>query len=153
MIPLKYHTLKPIIEPHIRLIASHSGSNFGLQDNEEHLLQRLNNILESLEHPEPYEHYMRLTNVPFPDLSRERVDMGIPQFSDITLKDTARQNRSMEERFRKNLMTIQDVRKLTDTATRLHYPASRGLERRMLDIITDLDSEALNRSTIKPIIV
>ncbi len=150
MLPLQYQSLKPVLEPYIRLLASHSGSQFGIRLDEEHLVERLNAIITASESPEPFEHHRALTNVPFPDMDRERTE-GPPVYSDITLKDTSRQNGGMEERFRKGLMGIPDVRMMTDTSTRLHYPASRGLERKIIQTIQSLDSEAINRLTIKPI--
>ena len=151
MLPLKYSSLKPIIEPHIRLIALSSKSTYGSTDvHEEHLVEKLNSFIDSLSQPEAFDMYDKARNIPYPDLDRERSDNG-PIFSDITLKDTGRQNKGMEERFRKNLLNIQDLRSLTDVSTRYHTSMARGLERTLINAFNSLDAEAINRSTLKPI--
>jgi len=152
MLPYHLQTIAPIIKANSRLLFLTSGASFGSTDvHDEHLIERMNQFVGNIENQEPKDIYDRIRNVGYPDLNRERV-VGEAAPSDIMISDISRQNKSIEERFRKGLTGIGDLRRLTDVATRYHIAMSRGFERHLVNLINNMDSEAFNRQTVRPLV-
>jgi hypothetical protein len=153
MIPHRVHVISPYLKDKTRLIALSSGSKFGYNVNihDEHMIERLNNVIGNLGNTDIYQRYDFMRNMEMPDLTREKVVSGNVS-SDILLIDTFRQHNEINERYRKKFVQLHDIRRLSEGATRYHIASSRGYERHLVDFISRLDTEMLDRSTIKPII-
>lgn len=152
MLPYKIHTFAPYLKDKTRLMALTSGSAFGYNEiHEEHMIERLNNIIGNLDNESVYQTYYDLRNREMPDLER-RVNTG-PISSDMLLYDNFRQHNEIMTRYRKRLPNLHDIRKISEGAMRYHISCSRGYERHLVNFISQLDTEMLDRQNIKPIIV
>lgn len=151
MLDLKYETISPYLRDRSRLIALSSGSNFGeFELSPEHLVERLNSVIGNFNNERAFTHYDVLKRREYPELSRERVIGNHNVSSDILLKDTFRQHRGIEERYRKFLPNLRDIRAIGDPSTKYHIASSRGFERHLIDHINRLDAEKIDRSSIRP---
>ena len=153
MLPYRVHVISPYLKDKTRLLALTSGSDFGYNMiHDEHIMERMNNIVGNLGNPKVYQHYSVLRNREYPDLTREKT-IGNNVTSDILLNDTFRQHCEINERYRKKLPQLHDIRKVSDGATRYHMATSRGYERHLVDFISRLDTEMLDRKSIKPLLI
>lgn len=153
MIPHRVHTISPYLRDKTRLLLLTSGSDFGYNMlHDEHLIERLNNIIGNLDNNDVYDKYNSLRNVEMPDLKRHRSG-NTDSRSDILLNDTFRQHKEIMTRYRKKLPNMHDIRKISDGATRFHIASSRGYERHLIEFISQLDSEMLDRKSIRPILI
>ena len=130
-----------------RILALTSGSNFGATKSDDHMLERLNAIMGNLDNPDVVERYQNIRNIDFPDSTRERLNDRVTP-ADLMYNDCFRQHCEISERFRKNLIGIHDLRKIGDGSTRFHISISRGYERYLVDYITRLDSETIDRISL-----
>lgn len=152
MLPLKYHTISPLLYEKTRLSALSSNIPYGSTDlHNEHIIQRMNGIVEVLGGYDVHNNYEMIRTREPPDLYRER-SHNRKSYSDILLKDTFRQYNGMEERYRRGLPRIEDLRNISDPATKYHRTISRGYERYLVDYINRLDGEGLDRRSIRPVI-
>ena len=154
MLPLQYQCMRTDVLRNARMVALSSGTKFGDIDlHEEHLIEKLNNYIGNLSNDEPHRISNKIRSVDFPLLDREPVK-GRSGSSDILFggRDVFRQDHGIEERFRKGLVGIADLRTLADPATRMHLSGSRGTERDLIRYFNRLDGEAFNRMTVRPMI-
>ena len=153
MLPYKIHTIAPYLKDKTRLIALTSGSEFGYNIiHDEHMMERLNNMIGNLSNDNIYDTYNTMRNLEMPDLKRDRVDNGNVS-SDMLLYDNFRQHNEIMTRYRKLLPNMYDIRKISEGATRYHIASSRGYERHLVNFISKLDTEMLDRKSIKPYII
>lgn len=153
MLPLKVHTVSPYIRDRTRLLVLTSGSKFGAtQLHDEHIIERLDRIMANMDNDSVHQTHRALHNRIYPDLSRERVNDG-KIVSDILLKDTFRQHRGIEERYRKFLPNLSDIRNIYEPSTKFHRSLSRGYERELVDFVNRSDAEMIDRNTLKPVLV
>lgn len=153
MIPHKIHTISPYLKDKTRLLALNSGSNFGYaQIHDEHLIERLNNFVGNLDNDKVYQRHIQMRNIDMPNFKRERVD-GNNIIADLILTDNFKQHNEIMERYRSELPTMTDLRRISDGATRYHIAISRGYERHLIDFITKLDTEMLDRQSIRPLLL
>lgn len=149
MLPLRYHVLAPYIRRDKRLIALHSGENWGETEiDDEHLLRKLDNILQSFNDGDYQTVAESIRAVPFPQLDMPRLVPHVP-FDLRTGLDRNGQSQSILERFHAGRAPFSSLASLGDVATRLHRPVARGIERELIDMFNRLDEEALNRKNIK----
>jgi hypothetical protein len=66
------------------------------------------------------------------------------------LKDTFRQDKGIEERYRRGLVAPKDIKKIVEPSFKYHWACSRGYERHLLEHINGIENEHLNRQWIKP---
>lgn len=153
MLPLKIHTVSPYVRDRTRLLVLTSGAKFGnIPYHDEHIIDRLDKVVANMDNDTVHLTHSRLHNRVYPDLSRERSDNSMI-VSDILLKDTFRQHRGMEERYRKFLPNLRDIKMIYEPATKFHHSISRGYERDIVDFIGRADSEMIDRNTLKPSII
>ena len=151
MLSLKTHTISPYLRDMTRLALLSSGSSFGLTSlSDEHLMERLNSLMANLDNPELHQEHELLKVVDYPDLDRERTSGTVA--SDVLLKDTFRQHSAINERYRKRLVNLEDVRNIFEPSTKYHRAISRGYERHLVDFIGKLDGEMINRASLKPVL-
>ena len=149
MLPLKSQTISPYLRDRTRLALLSSGSSFGMSSlHDEHLMERLNSLMNNLDNPDMHRQHELLKIVDYPELTRARTSDTIA--SDMLLKDTFRQHSAINERYRKLLVGLEDIRNIYEPSTKYHRAISRGYERHLVDFIGKLDAEMLNRSTLKP---
>lgn len=148
MLSQKYETISPFIRDKTRLFAL-SGTKFNEPLNDEWMMIHLNNFVSNLDNPEVYNIHQFMTTREYPDLKRQRVTAHKTP-SDILLKDTGRQNRSIEERYRRGLVSSSDIRSIMEPSTKYHIACSRGYERHLVHSLNNLENEHLNRRSIKP---
>lgn len=150
MIPVQFHTLKPVIQNRIRVATLTSGSKFGeYQLGNEHMMERMNNFVRNIDNPEIERIYQSQLANEYPDLAIGANRMETYQ-SDFNLKDTNRLHMGIEERYRKKKIPISEYRKISDPVTRLHRAMSRGVERQLVDAINTYDNEVINQKSIRP---
>ena len=153
MLPHKYSTISPYLRDKTRLFLLHSGSQFGLTElHDEHIMDRLDKATNAMSSDLPYLYHQRLHIRDYPDLKRHK-RQGEKVLSDILLKDNFRQHRGISERYRRGLVNVNDIMKLSDGASRYHWAISRGYERHIVNHILGMDSEYLNRANIKPLLI
>ena len=153
MIPYRVNVISPYLKDKTRLTALSSGVQFGYNMiHDEHMMERLNAFVGNLSNQDVYDTYRHLRNREMPDLTRERVLGNEHISSDILLNDTFRQHNEICERYRKKLTSLHDIRKLNDGATRYHIACSRGYERHLVDFISRMDTEMLDRKSIRPLL-
>lgn len=147
MLPPYIQTVSPYLKDKTRLFVLHT--NTTLDDD---YLTRLNNIVESINSPESYEikdHLLARSNN---SASRRLLEHhNIP--SDAILPDIHRQNRAMEEKFRRDQMNYFDIKRIYDGETKYHLAMSRGYEHYLVRFFGHTDSEFLNRKYITPLIL
>lgn len=154
MLDYRYNTISPYIKDKTRLFALSSGYPYGtLNLEDEHLAQKMDMFVDSLNNPKFYDVYDRLRSRDYPDLNRNRTVGNNNIKSDILLGDVGRQNQMIEEIYRRGLCSIGDIRKFSDEITRRSIASSRGYERNLVIDLNNLDGEAINRKSIKPIII
>lgn len=154
MLDYRYNTLNPYIKDKTRLTALSSGYPYGsLEIDDEHLIKKMDSFVKSLDNPNIYEQYQNLRNRPFPNMNRQKTKNDYQVKSDILINDIFRQNKMIEEMYRKGLCTLGDIRKINDEITRRSISSSRGYEKYLVEFLNNLDAEALNRKSIKPIII
>ena len=152
MLPDWIKTYSPILRPYSKLLHLTSGSSYGdIIETDDHIMRRLNDFVTNCSNEKAYQIRDQMINVPFPSLTREKLEE--PQRpSDIMMSDTNRQHMSIEERYRKGMMTLDGIRQLNDGATRVHWAMSRGYERRLISQINKLDAEMVSRKTMVPVV-
>lgn len=153
MLELKYHTISPYVKDQTRITALSSGSHFGVQEGQEHYMERLERFLNVLGEPKITDTYRFMRHREYPDIDREKVQGNFGLMSDILLSDTFRQHKGIEEKYRRGQMNLFDMNRIGDPATRLHLSMSRGYERHLIEHFGRLDSEYLDRSILKPVIL
>lgn len=151
MLPFHFSTLSPYLRDKTRLFLLHSGENFGIMNDNDHMLRRLNGYVKATQKTEPYQIHQTHQDREFPQLDREPVNDRI--VTDLILSDHFRHNRSIESRYRTNQPTYYDLVRIFHPTTRYHHSISRGLERHIVSSIDLLDNEVINRMTIEPLIV
>jgi len=152
MIPFKIHTISPYLRDKTRLFALTSGADFGYNViHDEHLIERLNSFVGNLDNSKVYNQHSRIRNIAQPDFKRGR-ERTANTISDLILPDNFKQHSEMMERYRGGLPTMTDIRQISDGATRHHIACSRGYERHLVNFITRLDTEMLDRKSIRPLI-
>ena len=150
MLPFYLSTISPYIRDKTRLFLIHSGSDYGdLTQND--YISRLESYVQSVNSEQPYIYHDFHRTRSYPTLGADRVRDSL--ISDLVLSDTFRQNKSIEERYRKNLVNSTDIRSIFDANYKFHLAMSRGMERHILRFIGDLDGEMVNRKTIVPLII
>ena len=82
-------------------------------------MERLNGILASLNEDRVHQMYDQLTSREFPDLKRERIT-GTSGNSDILLKETFRQSKGIQEKYRKFQVPLSGLRSIGDGVYRYH---------------------------------
>lgn len=152
MLPPYLATVGPYLNDKTRLFMLTSNSNFGYQGSDEHMMSRLNNYVESIYNPLPYKIHDFHHSHPYPDLDREKTTSN-RIFSDLVLRDSSRQNTSIEERYRHNMVRMGDLVNIYDPVYKYHRAISRGHERHLVNMITSMDEEMLNRQTIQPLVI
>jgi len=153
MLENKYLVVSPYLTDINRLNALSSGYNYGSTDfSDDHHLQKLDLFIKNLENPDSYNHLSRMRNIEYPDLKRRDVRGFKSPMSDLSLKETYRHNMAIEEKYRNGLTSVSDIRKICDPLTKYWRSSSRGYELKLMDLFNNLDSEGLNRRSIKPII-
>lgn len=150
MLPSYLSTVSPYLHDKSRIMLLNSNGIFGHQTDNNHLISRLNGYVDAINDDESYQIYQMHHSHPFPDLDRERVYR--PLISDLTLGDVSRQNTSISERYHKNLPRMSSLVYIYDPVYRHHRAISRGHERALVNLITSMDEETLNRQTIQPIL-
>lgn len=152
MLEYKYLVVAPYLYEISRLNALNSGYHYGDTNiSDEHHLDKLDKFVGNLEKPGAYDYLAKVRNREYPDLSRGK-QLGQPTNSDLLLKENFRHHRAIEERFRSKLPSASDIRNISDPITKVWKSSSRGYERWLVDMFNNLDSEAFNRMSIKPII-
>ena len=153
MLPLKVYTVSPYVKDRTRLLVMTSGAKFGAVPlHDEHIVERLDRVVANLDNDTVHQTHHALRMREYPDLSRERVS-GNMVVSDILLRDTFRQHHGIAERYRKFLPNMADIRSIYEPSTKFHRTISRGYERDLVDFIGRVDSEMIDRQTLKPVIV
>jgi len=148
MLPLKYETISPYLRDKTRL-GFLTSTKFGEPLQDEWMMGHLDNFIGGISNPNLYSLHSWMTTREYPDLKRERV-VGTNSKSDILLKDTFRQHQGVEEKYRRGLIPIDYIRLIMEPSTKWHWSSSRGYERSLINSINRLDSEHINRMTIKP---
>lgn len=154
MIPYQYEVLKPYLIDFTRMsLMSRQNHGFGNANfGGNYVLDHLNFYSGRVLHPSIANTLGYIKSRPYPDMKREKLDENIVA-SDILLKDTFRQHKEIESRFRKGLPSISCVRLISDPSIKFHFSISRGLERHLVDSINRLDAEMFNRTNLKPLII
>ena len=152
MLPLNVVASSVYYRPYTRMLFLTGDSKWGSTEiHSEHLLERLNSFVGNLSNNIPYDFHASIASVPFPEMSRDRVnDFGIK--SDLVLHDVNRQGLGISERYHKGLTRMRDLRRIADPATKYHLSISNGFERDLVNRINDMDEEYLNRKHIQPTI-
>lgn len=120
--------------------------------DETNYLSKMNNFIGNIEKP------ILKFGVEYPDISQAAYGLGRTEVirrtipSDILMKETFRQHKSIEERYLKNRVYGKDIKKINDGVCKFHLAMSRGFERFLVDMINSLDDEYINRKFIKPIL-
>lgn len=149
MLPLKVHTVSPYVKDRTRLLVLTSGAKYGnVPYHDEIFLDRLDKIVSNMNNDNVHLTHNRLHIRDFPDLTRERISSNNIS-SDILLKDTFRQHKGIEERYRKSLPNVRDIKMIYEPATKFHYSISRGYERDIVDFFGKIDSELIDRNSLK----
>ena len=152
MLGYKHQIMGKFYEPYLRLHQLSSSEYGFIPGDDDYYFDRMNSLMDSFSNnSQPYELYDRLLQVPYPDLERSK-QVDLNRSSDILLKDIGRQYHSIEERFRKNQISLPDLRRLNDGAPRYLWSTSRGFDRTVINRINQLDGEMLTRKTVKPLI-
>ena len=150
MLDINYLRVFNYIKPTIRLNALSSGYNYGSLDiSDDHILEKMDSFSKNITESQPFDTYYDLINRPFPTTAN-RV-RSKPVVSDIMLGDNFRQNRTIEEQFRRSV-TLGDIRKLSDGTTRYWLSNTRGNERWLINYLNELEAEGINRKSIYPLI-
>lgn len=153
MLPYKYNVISPYLRDKTRLLLLHSGSQFGMTEvHDEHIMERLDKFVTSIGESKAFDQHLRHTTRDFPDSNRPKQESDFI-LSDIALKDTFRQHKAINERYRRKLINPENLMPLFDGATRYHISISRGYERELVNHIYLMDSEFINRKNIRPIII
>ncbi len=153
MLPLKIQTISPYIRDRTRILALTSGAKFGnVPIHDEYIIERLDKVVANMDNDMVHATHQTMRIRPYPDLSRQRVE-GNAVVSDILLRDTFRQHRGIEERYRKFLPNLHDIRLMYEPTTKLHRSLSRGYERELVNFIGRVDGEMIDRNTLKPVII
>jgi hypothetical protein len=150
---MKYHTISPYLIDKTRLTALSSATPYGSTTiHDEHIIERMNAFIDNLQRPDVYRRYDLLRTHEPHNLTRAKTVVSRNTMSDILLRDTFRQNFALDERYRKGLLRLEDIRRISDPATRFHISCSRGYERHLVNSINSLDGEGINRLSIRPIL-
>lgn len=153
MLPFKIHTVSPYVKDRTRLLVLTSGAKFGgIQLHDEHIMERLDKIVGNMDNSEVHMTHNLIHSLTYPDLSRDRTHFT-SYGSDILLKDTFRQHMGIEERYRKFLPNMTDIRNIYEPTSKYHRSMSRGYERALVDFINRVDSEMIDRQTLKPVLI
>ena len=151
MFPLKIETIAPYLRDKTRLFLLH-GSQMTADVDNEWVMRHLNNYLGAVEQPTVYQVHSNMINRPYPELTRDRTTDPVPP-SDVLLKDTSRQHKGIEERYHKLMMPIDDIWRIAEPTFKWHWASSRGLEREVVGLSNKLESESVNRRTLKPLML
>jgi len=152
MIPLHFQTIAPYLHNKTRLIALHSLIDFGsfsLSDDRPAMM--LNNFIDNISNQNAHDLYSRHHSIEYPDLKRGQV-YARPINSDILLKDTFRHHEAIRGIYRRGQPDLYDIKKIYDPSTKIHHSISRGYERHLMDTLNRIDSEMVDRKTLRPVL-
>lgn len=149
MLPLKYEAVKPLLLRDMRLTALNSKARFGSNEiDDEHLLNKLDSYIDEFNTGDSNQMGKQVRALPPVDMDRERL-YKVPHPDTLWYgRDSRRNYRSIEERFRKGFVNIGSIRRIIDPPTRIHVASSRGAERMLVDLFNDLDGEFLNYKSL-----
>jgi hypothetical protein len=154
MLPRELNFVKPLVKNRMRLIALSSGAVYGEifhPSGDDHLVDRMDKFVGNIDSDDVNDAMDFINSTPYPAFDKERAFRPTVHV-DLVLPDKGRDTYHIEERFRSGKSTLCDIRMLNDTATRLHYPVARGLERDLIHHINLLDNEIVNKKNIVPLI-
>lgn len=135
MLPLHLEVMRPNLLPYAKFAMLTSGSKFGVQDTDDHVLERLNNFVKRIEDPSLMEDYTKLfiNGNRHPDLFQEDKSYSTHMMN-FAFSDTPE---------------LLESRRHLDVPTGLHLASGGSFERYLTKLMTRLDDESIISSNIE----
>ena len=154
MISLHLQTISPYLKDKTRLLALSCGNDFGsIATSEDRIFDHMDNFVSKLSSEVGFNHHRNVHQVLYPTFSEGSLHNNAIAPSDVLLKDTFRQHRTINDTYRKGIPDMYDIKKIYDPSTKLYHSISRGYERHLIETMGLLDSEILNRRILKPLLI